>query len=475
MEITVRWSPPAARAYNWARLGARVIIAAMARPLVLTACLVLGLGRSAVAGGAGPGGPGKTSKVTIETDPPGAKVYFNVKEDGEVCTTPCTIDAPIGETPIIVEAENRRSIIENLVVPRKTARPLRVSYKLKPALGTLVVDGGDGAAITIDDEAQGTAPRRFEDIAAGAHHVVVEKNGRKLLDEFVEVEIGGEVTVTPKPAAPAPPPPVIDTPAVTATQASAAPPRSTPAFAIAARTDIGFRQFDFSYPDSTPGTKKTNDNDREVAEVLAGATVDLWPTTLLHLGVLPGLALHGRFQIGVNPQAVTIRTNGMTTPTPLTTSWLSFEGSLLHRWTIAGTAALEVGAGYTDDRYHFTREGPMTGTDYSLVVPDTAYKAVQIGGRLSLLLGRFEPYFALENRIVLSGGELANRYTISTSVDGLLLALGAAVRLGPFEVRAEGSRTRYSWTLRPNTSDADQATSASDAIEKISLALGYVY
>src|SRR5262252_9576582 len=113
------------------------------RPL-LAACVVLGLVGSAAAGN-------KTSKVTIETDPPGAKVYLNLKEDGEVCTTPCTIDAPIGETPIIVEAENRRSIIENLVVPRKTARPLRVSYKLKPAVGALVIAGGDGAAIVIDE------------------------------------------------------------------------------------------------------------------------------------------------------------------------------------------------------------------------------------------------------------------------------------------------------------------------------------
>src|SRR5437868_1431975 len=134
---------------------------------VLAASLVLGLAGRADAGpGRDPGrdqGHEKTSKVTIETDPPGAKVYFNLKEDGEVCTTPCTVEAPIGETPIIVEAENRRSIIENLVVPRKTARPMRVSYKLKPALGALVIEGGDGAAILIDEQGQGTAPRRFDD------------------------------------------------------------------------------------------------------------------------------------------------------------------------------------------------------------------------------------------------------------------------------------------------------------------------
>ena len=74
----------------------------MRRPQVLAACLVASAAGSAAAGGPGNTQATRTSKVTIETDPPGAKVYFNVKEDGEVCTTPCTVDAPIGETPIIV-------------------------------------------------------------------------------------------------------------------------------------------------------------------------------------------------------------------------------------------------------------------------------------------------------------------------------------------------------------------------------------
>src|SRR5262249_61749524 len=127
----------------WARLGARVIIRAMASRSVLVACLVV-LAKVGVAMAGG-----KTSKVTIETDPPGAKVYFGLKEDGAVCTTPCTVDAPIGETPIIVEAENRRPVIENLVVPRKTARPMKVHYTLEPAVGTLIVDGGSGGRVEI--------------------------------------------------------------------------------------------------------------------------------------------------------------------------------------------------------------------------------------------------------------------------------------------------------------------------------------
>lgn len=444
----------------------------MGRPLVLAACLVASAAGSAVAGGPGQGNT-KTSKVTIETDPPGAKVYFNVKEDGEVCTTPCTVDAPIGETPIIVEAENRRAIIENLVVPRKTARPLRVSYKLRPAYGSLVIEGSDGATIKIDERAQGIAPRRFDEILAGAHHVVLEKDGKKIYDEFVEVEIDADATVSvPRAAEPAAAP-AAPAPAVTAVREPPDREPGAPAIAVAATTDIGFRQFRYSN-NLTPARQR---DDHEGGEVLTGAIVELWPTTLFHLGVLPGLSLYGRFQIGVNPQAVTVKDSvtGATMPTLLTTSWRSLEISLRHRWTIASTGTVQVGAGYTSDRYQFTTDGSMDGDTQRAMVPDAAYKAVRIGGRASLLLGRLEPYIAGENRVVLSGGAMEKRYTVSTSVNGVQGALGAVVHLGRFEVRAEASVIHYSWAFRYDTTDADKADGGSDLIERIGLTLGYVY
>lgn len=450
---------------------------------VLAASLVLGLAGRADAGGPQGRDTGrdqgrdqgreKTSKVTIETDPPGAKVYFNLKEDGEVCTTPCTVDAPIGETPIIVEAENRRSIIENLVVPRKTARPIRVSYTLKPALGTLVIEGGDGAAISIDEQGQGFAPKRFDDIVAGAHHVVLEKDGKKLYDGFVEVEIDGEATVRPNRVAAADPAPESDRPAIAAT-GEPAPPRTTPMIAISAATDIGFRQFSFNY--HNPGDPATEHNDREAGEVLTGAIVELWPATLFRLGMLPGFALHGRFQIGVNPQRVTMQSkSGPPVATSLSTSWRSLEISARQRWVIGGVGTVEASGGYVDDRYQFSSDNPLLGPAERATVPDVAYQAVRIGGRGSLLLGPLEPYVSAENRVVISGGALGKRYKFGSSVNGVRAALGAALHLGHFEVRAEGNVSLYSWSFRHDTTDPDQAESGSDAIEQVGIAIGYVY
>ncbi|HEX2687305.1 MAG TPA: PEGA domain-containing protein [Kofleriaceae bacterium] len=436
----------------------------MARPLVLAACLVIADLGVATAGG-------KTSKVTIETDPPGAKVYFGLKEDGEICTTPCTVDAPIGETPIIVEAENRRSIIENLVVPRRTARPMKLHYKLEPAIGTLIVEGASGATIKIDDEDKGKAPGKIEGVLAGAHHIVVENNGKPLYDDFLEIEAGHETTVTPKPVVAAvSPPSSTGEPAITktATFPAARHSRPGPSIAVAGTMDVGFRKFHYTHN----LTKQTQRDNTEVGQVLAGPIVELWPTTLLGKRILHGLALYGRFELGVNSLPVTIKSDvtGMTVPTSLATKWQSLEISLHQRWTIARTGTIEVGAGYAQDQYQFKG----SSSDIS-IVPDANYQGVRIGGRVSLLLGPIEPYLTLENRVVLSGGAMDKRYTLGTSISGLHGTLGAGVHLGPVEVRLEGGLTRYAWTFKPDTTDTHQADGGTDLIATATFALGYTY
>jgi len=442
----------------------------MARALVFAAGLVLASGGSAVAGN-------KTSKVTIETDPPGAKVYFNLKEDGEVCTTPCTVDAPIGETPLIIEAENRRAIIENLVVPKKTARPMKVAYKLEAALGTLVVEGGVGATIKIDDEDHGKAPRRLDDLQAGAHHVVLEKNGKKIYDDFVEIEIGHEATITPSVASATPAPNLLDdAPAISATQAAASGSGAAhaPAIAVTAAVDAGFRQFTYKNNQS-PLIQR---DDTEAGQVLIGPIVEVWPTTLLGLGYLHGLSIYARYQLGVNNQAVSIKDpqSGMSGSTALSTSWSSLEVSVHHRWPIADVATVEVGAGYTDDRYQF--EGGVIGGVSADIVPDAAYQAVRIGGRASLRVGGFEPFLTLENRLVLDGGAMEQRYKLGTSVNGVRGSLGVTRNIGDhFDVRLEASLTLYSWTFQPDTLDsmAPNADGGRDFIQNITVALGYTY
>jgi hypothetical protein len=431
----------------------------VARALVLAVCSLLVRAGDADA-------DARTSKVTIETEPPGAKVYFGLKEDGEICTTPCTIDAPIGETAIIVEAENRRAIIESLVV-RKRARPQKVSFKLEPAVGTLVVEGGAGATIKLDDLDLGKAPQRIDNVLAGGHYLSLERNGKSIYSEFIEIEAGGEATI----AAPADP---VEAPAPDAALTATAPPassrRGARSITVSAAVDVGFRQFTYSVPDPKMRTAFEQD-EKELGQVLVGPILEIWPTTLLGLNVLPGLSLYGRFGYGVNPQAVPIHNlDGSVQTTTLTTAWQSLEISLHHRWTIAEAGTIEVGGGYADDRYQFN----ASKRDDLRLVPDAAYQSVRIGGRASLLFGPLEPYIALEQRIVLQGGPLEDRYSLGTSVYGVRGSLGAAARLGRFEARLEGGITLYSWTFKPDLGDQTNAHGGDDIIENLTFALGYV-
>lgn len=430
---------------------------AVTTALVVSACLAA-IPRAAIAGG-------KTTKVTFETDPPGAKVYFNLKEDGEVCTTPCTVDAPVGETTVIIEAENRRSLFENLVVPRKTARPIKVLYKLEPAIGALIVEGSQGATIKIDDEPRGKAPARIDGVAAGPHRVVLERNGKPVYDQFLEIEAGREVTVAAVASAAEPPAPRAAPEIGTTVRARAAGPAQPIAFAVAGVVDIGFRRF--RYDDNR--TAATQRDDHESGQVLAGPVVEIWPTTLLGLHVLPGLALYGRLELGVNSQPVTVG-DAAATRTSLTTAWRSIEVSVHQRWTIPQAGTIEVGAGYAQDSYQFHGAPAEIA-----IVPDARYSAVRIGGRASLLFGSLEPYITTENRIVLSGGAMEQRYPFGTSVNGVHGALGAVLHFGHLEARVEGGLTLYSWTFKPAEDAIANAKGGSDFIRNVTLALGYVY
>jgi hypothetical protein len=307
------------------------------------------------------------------------------------------------------------------------------------------------------------APRRIEEVQAGGHHVSIQRNGEQIFDDFVEVEAGAEATVL-VPGAPPAPVARTEEPAVTAT--APAPARRSPVIAAAGLLDVGFRQFSYE-GNATPQTQR---NDREVGQVLTGATMELWPTTLAGIDVLPGLSLYGRFEYGMTPRDVIV-TDSLThnsMKTSLTTAWQSFEISVHHRWTIADAGTIEVGTGYVDDRYRFNGK-----PEEIAIVPDAAYKAVRIGGRASLLFGPVEPYITIENRIVVQGGAMDKRYKLGASVFGVRGSVGSVAHVGHFVVRLEGGATLYSWTFRSDGTEATQAQGGNDVIESVMLAVGY--
>ena len=416
-------------------------------------------------------------KVKIESEPPGATVYFNSKEDGPVCTTPCTVDAPVGDTPIIVELENHKQLFENLVVSaRKT--PIIVKYKLMPAIGTINVRGPAGASITVDDVDKGKAPTKF-DVPAGTHTVILTLNGKKAT-EFVDVPSSDEVVVEPKLSAEAKPPKKIepdedkDPEETNPVENTKTPPEDVststtgtvekvrergPYFSIGAFMDVGFRSFEYDNPQTA-----NLPPEKEGGNVMVGPVLEIFPLAKSR-GVLRGLSLFFRIGFGVNPQAV--KQNGMTTGA--NTFWRVFDLSLRERFQLTSWA-VEVGGGFVRDQYQFSGD-----PDDILLVPDADYQTVRIGGRLIGRFGSVEPYFGLEPRLVLSGGALQKRFD-SASANGVRVAAGADIKLGAFAIKLEGALNYYSWSFTSNEStDMFRADGGTDSVKYLSTSLGYAY
>lgn len=424
---------------------------------------------AAIVGFSAPADAGpKKVKVKVSSDPPGASVYLNSKEAGAVCTTPCEVPIALGEdASLIVEKEKFEPAIESVDVP-KTApkKQLVVQVKLEASVSYLNVEGSGsakGGTIQVDGIDVGTAPKRVE-IEAGTHLLsVTSTTGASLYDGTVEVNAGEEKTITPTSVAtgdPATPSegPDGDKPAIVKGTKPSKPRNRFVAVSVAA--DVGFRSF--SYDNVTKGNLR---DESEGGQVMVGPIVELWPTELFGIDALHGLSVYGRFQLGTNNQTVT----GDMIESPTKTKWRSLDVSVKQRWTFADTVGVEIGAGYIRDQYEFSG----LASDIAQV-PDVDYRGLRIGAKLAMVLGSVEPYLAAENRIVFEGGDLGKRLT-SPTTSGLHGALGVAYTSGWFCARLEGSLTQYKWTFKPNGTDANQATGASDVISSAGITLGAMY
>jgi len=441
----------------------------------LLAIAVLVLAASGVADAA----PKK--KVQIDTDPPKAQVYLNLIEDGKLCDTPCSIEVAVNTSPIlIIQLEGHEDIIEPLNVTRRS--PGKLSFKLDPRQGgVIVVEGPAGATVMVDDVDKGKAPVRV-DADAGPHAVTITLNGKEVGSQIVEVVAGEEHKVggVGKVVAETDPEKtdLEPEPKIVVKQPSA--PRAGPLFAVSAAVDIGFRTFKYD----NAMTDNLGD-DKEYGQVLAGPMVELWPGTLIGVRALRGLSIVARVQFGVNKQAVTVDPddNG---PEPSRASaaktfWGSIEASVRHKWTIKDTATIEPSIGYVREQYQFETDAanPTAGMDFELV-PDAVYNAVRLGLRGSLLLGSLEPYVGAENRIVVSGGTIEDRFSnngggADPKATGLRGLAGVNARFGAIHARVEASYTRYSWTFKFDNDSEFQANGGNDTIRLISTSIGYEY
>ena len=440
----------------------------MARVVVAAAALVACVGAAAA---------GPTRKVEVSSTPAGASVYIDAPSNGELCKTPCTIDAPVGKSTLILQLENYEPLFESLSVPR-SGKKVSVSYTLQSAVGTLIVHGPDGATINVDEKDKGKVPDKVA-VESGSHHVTVMLEGKTLYDDFINVDTGADTEITAKAVATAS---GGDTGGGDTgggatgggdTGGSDIGPddhKSTPSgprgriVTGVIQVDIGFRRLSYDNP---RGTLKPDSGETEDGQVLVGPALEIWPTQLMHLGALSGLSLFVRFQIGVNHQELTTQTGNMApVPAGASTAWSSLEASLRQRWVLADTVAVVISGGFVRDSLGFDITNPATAPD----VPDADYKSVRIGARLAMV-GTVAPYIEAENRFVVAGGKFATKF-MQASATGVHAAAGVAIHMGALAAKAEGEITSYSWTFSQQDPNAD---GASDKVFGFAALLAYQY
>ncbi|HEY4245123.1 MAG TPA: PEGA domain-containing protein [Kofleriaceae bacterium] len=408
--------------------------------------------------------------ITIDTEPPGAQIYFNDKESGSVCTTPCSIRAPIGSYPILVEADKYRPFVDTLDVPAHGGTG-KYHYKLELAVGNIVVDGPRGATIFIDDEEKGHAPATIP-VEAAPHVVVIKLGGRQIYADSIDVEAGTDTPISPPKGAAGPGVATIGEEPDNGTDDTgnplgvektgpkpASPPRDGAYASLALRMDVAFRKFSYKGAPTLSGFD-------ESGHVAIGPAFEVYPGVILGMHSLRGLALYGRFEFNANSQTVT----SMNSTTSATTHVSIIEIAVRHRWTFPNIATVEANGGFLRDALTFA--GPSSEVSQ---LPDAVYSSIKFGARGSLLLGYVEPYLEIENRVVVSGGPIQDRWS-EASPSGIHAEIGAERKLyAGLLVRLELGITRYGWSFKQDDAMAPQASGGSDLIKLIAFTVGYAY
>lgn len=133
--------------------------------------------------------------LKVTTEPPGATVYLDRRDLGARSSTPANLGLSGGRHKVIVELAGYESA-ERDNVELTVGKEQDVSFTLVPILGSVHVEGDEGATVRVDTASSsvaGTVPCTIQ-VTPGRHILVVEKPGYAEQDVPIEVPPRGNVT-----------------------------------------------------------------------------------------------------------------------------------------------------------------------------------------------------------------------------------------------------------------------------------------
>jgi outer membrane receptor protein involved in Fe transport len=137
--------------------------------------------------------------LRVETDPPGARVFLDRKDLGERGSSPQRLGLTPGKYTVIADLpgyEDARSAPVEVRLGEET----RVALKLVRILGTVHIQGADGAQVRVDSEDAAPACTAPCDVAMppGRHTLFASRPGVQTANVLVEVAPRAHVTVRPQ-------------------------------------------------------------------------------------------------------------------------------------------------------------------------------------------------------------------------------------------------------------------------------------
>lgn len=396
-------------------------------------------------------------KVRIETVPEGAAIYLGDKESGPAGTTPADLSLPAGEHIVILELDGHVPRFETLVIDPDVATTQTFAFELDPAVATLIVEAEpgtalpDGTRVLVDGEDRGEPPLRIE-VEVGAHQVQVTAPGKPPFEEWVEVEGGQEHLVEVRGAAGS-----ADVSASTGPTKKRRRPGQRMATARVG-AEIGFRRFRYDGA-RTSNLRKYDANGTPHAVI----DLELYPwrrfvanRVLDRISILAGA--------GYSPVITATNMAG----DAVEAYWRSQHAGMRFR-PLDRSVGVDVDAEWMHTLYTFRDENNLIVDE----VPDVDYHMLRIGLRVVGTSDPVEGWVGVDNRLVLSAGELERRFR-GAKVDGFAARAGLAVRLleGRIEGRAEAHYTRYGWEFDSMEGDAYDADGGTDALFGVILTAG---
>lgn len=137
------------------------------------------------------------TRVTIQSTPSGATLYFDAKAAGKVGTTPFSGTIEPGKHTVILEQAGYRTATRTFTIkPKETLPPLRIPLEVP----FQVTSTPPGASVHLDAEASpplGTTPYEGG-ITPGAHTLFLKKTDFLTLKRQLKVKAGAPLTVAEK-------------------------------------------------------------------------------------------------------------------------------------------------------------------------------------------------------------------------------------------------------------------------------------